>query len=183
MTRTFYRVEHDTNFGVQSWIYEEGDPFGFVHQLHPGYLVVTPLPWGQRGFPPPPRVRPICTVDTVGPDGITATPDVPPSDFRIAGDYWIVSDRLKRLLEHFDPEAFSFVEIEMRWQGWGEGRTAWLARIVRSFETRDAADIPRSVHAFLRSNNAALAYFDDDFRAHALAEGMTGLRFEAVTKL
>lgn len=182
MTTTFYRVGDESNFTVTHWVYESGDPFGFIHQLHPGHLAITPTPNGEVGFPPPPKQKPICTVKTFAADGVTPAPDVPPTDFRKEGDYWIVSDRLHRLLEAFDPDAFAFIKIEMRWAGWNEGRPAWLARIVRSFETRDPAEIPEGAHAFLRSKNRSLSFFDKALKERILTEGVTGFRFRAVDR-
>lgn len=182
MTTTFYRVRDESNFVVTHWVYESGDPFGFIHQLNAGHLVITPTPDGEVGFPTPPRQKPICTVMTFAPDGVTPAPDAPPTDFRIESDYWIVSDRLKRLLEAFDPGAFAFVEIEMRWGGWRESRPAWLARIVRSFETRDPTEVPAGAHAFLRSKNRGLSFFDEHLKNRILSGRMTGFGFRAVNK-
>ena len=182
MTTTFYRVGDESNFTVTHWAYEAGDRFGFIHQLNAGYLVITPTTESALGFPPSPKHKPICTVETFAPDGVTPSPDVPPTDFRKEGDYWIVSDRLRRLLQAFDPDAFAFIEIAMRWPKWGDARTAWLARIVRSVESHNPTDVPADAHAFLRSKNFARSFFDEGLKARILTEGMTGFRFRAVDK-
>jgi hypothetical protein len=180
MARNFYRVGDTANFGVERWIHER-DTFAYVHPVQPRALVITPL-GGAMGFPLPPTQKIICEVETYTSDGRMPS-FVAPTDFKTNTGDWIISDRLRQLFATFDPDAFSFIEIEMKWRGWKGGRVAWLCRIMRSFEPCELGDIPDDAHAFSRSKNLGIAFFDDALKDAIIAQGMKGFRFRAIDRL
>jgi hypothetical protein len=69
----------------------------------------------------------------------------PPSDCDWYGGYWIVSDKLKAVLDAVDPDACAFVKCDVRHaQGKATDGGYWLMDIVRNLDAR-SMKAPRGV--------------------------------------
>lgn len=69
----------------------------------------------------------------------------PPADLEGGfSGYWLVSDRLKSVMERVDPEAFEFAETEYRLADGTTGPTFYLCDVVRTLDALDeaASDVP-----------------------------------------
>nr|WP_236840905.1 DUF1629 domain-containing protein [Bradyrhizobium sp. CCGE-LA001] len=79
-------------------------------------------------FPEPPRL----VIDkSLGRD---------PRDWEMFQDYWLVSDRMKILLETLDSEGARFVRCESRYRDNRVAPTYWLCDIVRVLDAVDEAN-------------------------------------------
>jgi hypothetical protein len=79
-------------------------------------------------FPEPPRL----VIDkSLGRD---------PRDWEMFQDYWLVSDRMKILLEMLDSEGVRFVRCESRYRDNRVAPTYWLCDIVRVLDAVDEAN-------------------------------------------
>lgn len=90
-------------------------------------VLIPPRERGFVPFPEPPRLV------------IDKALGRAPADWELFHDYWLVSERMKDLLERLDPEGVRFVRCETRYQ---DGRTAptyWLCDIVRVLDAVDEA--------------------------------------------
>jgi hypothetical protein len=85
-------------------------------------------PVGQRGFvqyPEPPRLL------------IDKSLGRAPRDFEIYHGYWLVSDRMKSVLEKIDPEAVAFVKCETHYGDGRAGPVSWLCDVLRILDAVD----------------------------------------------
>jgi hypothetical protein len=100
--------------------------------LLPGQIIIGPLP-GHFGFPlysETPRLRPN-----------KKTYDRPPRDLEQFGDYWLVSQRLKDVLEAVDPEGVAFAECEVFYiSGKPVEPKHYLCAVIRELDALDEAE-------------------------------------------
>jgi hypothetical protein len=93
--------------------------------LRMGALALYP-PEGERGFPAyPEKPHIVICKRKSGP---------PPSDIELYHSYWLISDRLKRLFESFDPSAFAFQTCDVTLRDGSPGPAYWLCDVVRVLE-------------------------------------------------
>lgn len=66
------------------------------------------------------------------------TDGAPPRDLEggLSG-YWLVSERLRRVMEAVDPEAFAFVETDYRLADGSKGPAVYLCDVVRTLDALD----------------------------------------------
>lgn len=58
-------------------------------------------------------------------------------DFERYSHYWLISDRMKSVLEQVDPEAFAFLKCDTRLPDGTDGPRHWLCDVVRVLEALD----------------------------------------------
>jgi len=94
--------------------------------LTPPRLILRPK---TRGFPPLKEVPRLVYEPNEG---------VPPQDLEggLSG-YWLVSDRLRQVMEAIDPGAFAFAEIDYRLADGSNGPTLFLCDVVRTVDALD----------------------------------------------
>jgi len=85
-------------------------------------------PIGQRGFPPYPEPPRLLIDNSLGRE---------PRDFEIYHDYWVVSDRMKSVLETIDPEAVAFVKCDTLHGDGSAGPAYWLCDVLRVLDAVD----------------------------------------------
>lgn len=88
------------------------------------------IPPRERGFVPFPESPRLVIDESLG---------RAPADWELFHDYWLVSDRMKSLLEKLDLEGVRFVRCETRYR---DGRAApiyWLCDVVRVLDAVDEA--------------------------------------------
>jgi hypothetical protein len=91
-------------------------------------LLVPPRGRGFVPFPEPPRL----VIDkSLGRE---------PRDWEMFQDYWLVSDRMKILLETLDSEAVRFVRCETRYRDNRVAPGYWLCDVVRVLDAVDEAN-------------------------------------------
>jgi hypothetical protein len=157
------------------------------------------LPFGGYRFSEPPQIR----FDRKGRRGVLLDADP------ITLGIWLVSDRLKRLLERLDPEAFVFQQVKVDYSNFPEpGPDYWFCYIMRVLDCVDEGhsvlryydkvpgvkhyqalidvkmrpEVVGSAHAF-RLKHAGLKSIIDDVIVDALkAEKIRGFRFEPIQK-
>jgi hypothetical protein len=91
-------------------------------KLLEGRLALGPPP-GRRGFPDypePPRLR----IDK-------KLGSRPPGDLQVYGEYWLISDAMKTMLETCDPDACAFVKCDVQPAEAAPGSGFWLCDVVR----------------------------------------------------
>jgi hypothetical protein len=164
----------------------------------PGYTGLAPGPHEQgAGFPPfvaPPRIV------------FSKKGKRPPLDFNLFGRIWLISDRFKRLLEAFDPEAFEFVRTDTAYDGGTrEGPPFWFCDVIRVLDCLDedrstilyqenitwkvyaslasAVVRPEAVgaaHVFRLRHYRGRVLVDDVFRGMVHANKITGFNFKTL---
>jgi Protein of unknown function (DUF1629) len=92
-----------------------------------GRRILGPEP-EQRGFPNYPEPPRLLFDKTLG---------RPPRDLELCSEYWLISDRLKTVLEAVDPAGVAFVRCEVRLRGGEPGPTYWLCDVVRVLDAVD----------------------------------------------
>ncbi len=60
-----------------------------------------------------------------------------PRDLDAAGGFWLISDRLKRILEHVDPSGFVFVACDFTLPGGAGGAKHYLCDVSRTLDALD----------------------------------------------
>jgi Protein of unknown function (DUF1629) len=108
-------------------------------------------PLGARGFPQfpePPRLL------------IDRALGRAPVDWELFHDYWIVSDRMKTVLETLDREGVAFVRCETRYQGGSAAPVYWLCDVLRLL---DAVDEEKS--------RVKIKHYDSDYKVYDLMGG------------
>jgi len=122
---------------------------------------------------------------------------------------WLISDRLKQLLEHLDPDAFAFQKVDVDYSNFSEpGPDFWFVYIVRSLDCVDEEhsvinyqdDIPGiknylalidvrmrpelvgSAHAFRLKHATSTLIVDDVIVAALKAQKIRGFKFEPIQK-
>lgn len=88
-------------------------------------------PKGRRGFPVYPE-NPIVVIGKLGKRKAS-----PPTDIEFFHAYWLISDRLKRLFEELDPEAFAFQACDVWFADDSPGPAHWLCDVVRVLDAFD----------------------------------------------
>lgn len=58
-------------------------------------------------------------------------------DFEIDTGYWLISDRMKAVVEGVDPDAFAFLQCKVQLRDGSEGPARWLCEIVRVLDAVD----------------------------------------------
>ncbi|MCP3476990.1 DUF1629 domain-containing protein [Bradyrhizobium sp. CCGUVB1N3] len=120
--RKFYIIGPDARIGGKGGWEMENLP-----ALLMGRRVLVPPP-GQRGFPDfsePPR---LVFDKSLGRN---------PRDLEQFHDYWLVSDRMKGVLEQLDPEAFGFVKCVSQNRDRSVGPAYWLCDVLRILDAVD----------------------------------------------
>lgn len=92
-----------------------------------GRLVLMP-PIGRRGFDEFPE-PPLLVLDQ--------SPGRRPYDLELCYGYWLVSDKMKSLLEEIDAEGVAFVRCETWIQDGGKGPTHWLCDVMPVLDAVD----------------------------------------------
>jgi hypothetical protein len=85
---------------------------------------------GRRGFPNYPEAPRVLFDKKLGRS---------PRDLEECSDYWLISDRMKAVLEATDAEAFAFVKCEVRLRNGERGPAYWLCDVVRVLDAVDEA--------------------------------------------
>jgi hypothetical protein len=106
----------------------------------PGYLGLGPGPYeGNTGFPvfvAPPKI----VFDKKNTDVFDKKNSRPPLDFYRFGRIWLISDRLKAILEEFDRDGFQFVRTETLYEGGThDGPPFWFCDVIRVLDCVDEA--------------------------------------------
>jgi hypothetical protein len=65
--------------------------------------------------------------------------DPPPCDLEQNQGYWLVSDRMKQVLEAVDADAFAFVKSDVRLRNGEPGLVYWLCDVMRVLDALDEA--------------------------------------------
>jgi hypothetical protein len=122
---------------------------------------------------------------------------------------WLISDRLKKLLEQLDPDAFTFQKVDVDWSAFPEpSPDFWFVYIVRTLDCVDEEhsvinyqdDIPGiknylalidvkmrpelvgSAHAFRLKHATNTLIVDDVIVATLKAQKIRGFKFEPIQK-
>lgn len=63
---------------------------------------------------------------------------VPPQDLEggLSG-YWLVSERLRQVMDEIDPDAFVFADTDYRFEDGSKGPTYFLCDVVRTLDALD----------------------------------------------
>lgn len=85
-------------------------------------------PPGRRGFPDYPEPPRVVLDKKLGRS---------PRDLEQCHEYWLISDRMKAVLQAVDPEAFAFVRCEVRFADGKEGPAYWLCDVMRILDAVD----------------------------------------------
>ena len=118
--------------------------------LKQGMLTLGPAT-GCRGFPNFPEIPRIVIDRKLG---------LPPRDLEEYSAYWLISDRLKTVLEAVDLEAFDFARCDVRIAGSGVGPVYWLCDVVRVIDAVDEA-----------ASKVTIRYYEGDYKTYSLAGG------------
>jgi hypothetical protein len=138
--RKFYRMDIDLRVGgVAGYVLQNADV------LAPGVRVL--LAPNNRGFPGYPEAPRFLFDKKQG---------RLPRDLEQYGDYWLVSDRLKSILEAVDAAGFAFVRCETVFRNGETGPLYWLCDVVRVL---DAVDEERSQVRIGRQEKTGAKYY------------------------
>jgi Protein of unknown function (DUF1629) len=58
-------------------------------------------------------------------------------DFEVYSGYWFISDRMKSVLQGVDPEAFAFLQCDVRTPGGNDAPVRWLCDVIRILDALD----------------------------------------------
>jgi hypothetical protein len=120
--RKFYKMGPDfTRGGAPGYVIENKST------LLMGRRVLGPEP-GQQGFPNYPEPPRVLFDKKLG---------RPPRDLELCSEYWLISDRMKTVLEAVDPAGVAFVRCEVRLRGGELGPLYWLCDVVRILDAVD----------------------------------------------
>jgi hypothetical protein len=114
--RKFYKMDPDFGLGGAPGFRIENKP-----NLLLGRRILGPEP-GQRGFPKYPEPPRLLFDKKLG---------RPPRDLELCSEYWLISDRMKTVLEAVDQAGFAFARCEVRLRGGEPGPAYWLCDVVR----------------------------------------------------
>jgi len=150
---------------------------------------------GRRGFPNYPEA-PRVLIDTKF--------GRPLRDWEECSQYWLISDRMKAVLEEVDPQACAFVKCEMRLRNCEPGPGYWLCDVVRVLDAVEEAesrvkiydergdktyslmggarlvfkeDVVRSAHIFRMAHLEPAVVCDQKFKDAYKAAGLRGISF------
>jgi hypothetical protein len=174
---------------------------GFVleneSRLLQGRSILGPEP-GKRGFPPypePPRIL------------IDLKLGRAPTDFEQYSEYWLVSDRLKLVLQAVDSDGCAFLECDVRHAQGASKQSYWLFDVVRVLDAVDEsasrltivrdqracggryyrfsggasiafkAEVIRSAHIFGLAFARSAIFCDDVLRLACKHAGVKGIEF------
>jgi hypothetical protein len=128
-------------------------------------------------------------------------------DFEPFDGYWLISERLKLLLDSVDPNAFAFVECKTRLPDGSEGPPRWLCDVVRVLDAVDEEKSTLAIktatddsgtkyygfcpgermifregavgpsHVFRLRFSSERVVCDEDMRSACKAAGITGISF------
>ena len=131
-------------------------------------------------------------------------------DFEQYDGYWLISDRMKRFLERFDPDAFAFLKCKVQLSSGASAPVRWLCDVVRvldaldeekseirigktytgkkiyifpfgaSLEFKGEAAGPH--HVFRMMHFSRMIICDDEMKAACKAAGLSGLSFIEAAK-
>jgi hypothetical protein len=159
-----------------------------------GRRVLMPEP-GQQGFPNYPEPPRVLFDKKLG---------RPPRDLEECSGYWLISDRLKTVLETVDPAGVAFVRCEVRLRGGEPGPTYWLCDVVRVLDAVDEMasrlriydeqgrkkyslvggaslvfkeDVVGSAHVFRITHAKSLVICDQHLKDSCKAAGLKGIKF------
>jgi Protein of unknown function (DUF1629) len=172
-------------------------------KLLQGRPILGPDP-GKRGFPPYPEMPRIVIDRKLG---------RAPTDFEEYSEYWLVSDRLKRVLEAVDTDGCAFLECDVRHAQGTSEQDYWLFDVIRILdavdETASRLTIVRdqracggryyrfsgganivfkpeaigSAHIFGLSFARSAMFCDDELRLACKRAGVKGIEFRDATDL
>jgi hypothetical protein len=94
-----------------------------------GRLSLSP-PVGRRGFPDYPEPPQFLFDEKLGHF---------PRDLEQCSSFWLVSDRMKTVLQFVDPEGFAFLPCEVRLADGEPGPVSWLCDVLRVLDAVDEA--------------------------------------------
>jgi hypothetical protein len=120
--RKFYKMEQDFRASSAPGYRIENET-----RLLFGRRILGPGP-EQRGFPIYPEAPRILFDKKLG---------RPVRDLEQCSDYWLISDRMKAVLEATDAEGFAFVKCEVRLRDGEPGPDYWLCDVVRVLDAVD----------------------------------------------
>ncbi|MCA1507641.1 DUF1629 domain-containing protein [Bradyrhizobium sp. NBAIM02] len=115
-----YKFERDIRVSMSpGWNMENFDALGVGPVLY--------SPRGKRSFPPLLETPRLLIARSLG---------RPPADWEPFHDFWLVSDRMKNVLESVDREGVAFLRCETRSLR-GEAPVYWLCDIIRELDVID----------------------------------------------
>jgi hypothetical protein len=141
--RNFYRTGPDLRVGgVPGYLIEN------VMALTGGRPVLVP-PEGRRGFPEYPEA-PLLVIDRkLG---------RPLRDLELCESYWLVSDRMKRVLESVDPAGVAFLRCTVRMADGTAAPTYWFCDVVRVLDAVDEAASTLRIHLDQRDDRKVYSF-------------------------
>jgi uncharacterized protein DUF1629 len=189
--RKFYRMGPDLRSGGAAGCKLENERL-----LLQGQLALGP-PAGRRGFPDYPESPRFLFDSKIG---------RPPRDIEQYSYFWLISDRMKTVLEIVDQEAFAFARCEVRLSNGAPGPAYWLCDVLRILDAVDEAasqvrieylppnstkfynltgganlvfreDVVGSAHAFRLADLDLVVFCDQQIRDACKAVGLKGVRF------
>ena len=122
--RKFY--EMDLNLRVRG---RAGYRLENENVLLQGQRLLSP-PTGRRGFPEFPEQPRFLFDNKLGHF---------PRDMELCHSFWLISDRMKTVLETVDPEGFTFLRCEVRLPDGEPGPVSWLCDVLRILDAVDEA--------------------------------------------
>jgi Immunity protein family (Imm11) len=111
--------------------------FFIVHErilVRPTYNLVGGPSLISAGFAPLPEERGFCDTSRIPTFVFKGKTE---RDFEEYGGYWLISDRMKRFLERFDPEAFAFLKCKVQLPNGARAPFRWLCDVVRVLDALD----------------------------------------------
>lgn len=122
--RKFYNMDQDLRVRGRPGYRLENE--GLLLQ---GQLLLSP-PIERRGFPDYPEPPRFMFDQKIGHF---------PRDLELCHSYWLISDRMKTVLETVDPEGFAFLRCEVRLADDEPGPVSWLCDALRILDAVDEA--------------------------------------------
>lgn len=189
--RKFYGMGPNPCIGGKGGWIVENEPV-----LLMGRFVLGPPP-GQRGFPQFPELPRLVFDKKLG---------RPPRDVEQFHDYWLVSDRMKAILQRIDPDGVAFVQCLSRTSSGSAAPVYWLCDVLRILDAVDEEkshlrietdstgykwysltgrpslvfreEIVGSAHIFRLRFSIGNVICDQALKSACKAAGMTGIAFD-----
>jgi uncharacterized protein DUF1629 len=169
------------------------------------------FPEHPKALPPPRALLP-----PLGQRGFREYPEMPVflagaklRDFAVYSGYWLVSDRMKTVVERIDPNAFAFLKCRVQLRNGTEAPRHWLCDVVRVLDALDEHDskvtigvssigsktyyIPMYGDVFFREEEVGLNHIfrvmytdsysvcDEEMKLACKAADLTGIVFDDLT--
>jgi hypothetical protein len=122
--RKFYKMDQDLRVRGRAGYILENESV-----LLQGQRLLSP-PTGRRGFPDYPERSRFLFDKKIGHF---------PRDLEVCHSFWLISDRMKTVMETVDPEGFAFLQCEVRLANGEPGPVSWLCDVLRILDAVDEA--------------------------------------------